>query len=390
MNNKWKSMMMIKETNQLGGWTALPSVLWTHKKELGLSNDHIVFLLEILSHDEGYIIYDTLMSSATRSSLYRYRKYLKEKGYLDYPETFTKTINGKCSQTGFKYNLDGLLQKLVFLVENQYQSDTAQCQSGTAQYQSDTSQYPDEPLINNLPKESSSSNNNNQTTIIDERGQSSSSASGATTSNCTIDLTEVQKHILDSFIALNPEVHIRPVDLKNLSQSSIRIDSYNLKYWSMFCKQDKWLKDSDMSLTLFINNQVKLSSYIKSLPEEVKEYTIIWETEEDLKELETEEYQIEKVKGGWTHYPDLNTYYYVHRITGNYLHMTNGYDEPEDYIQEAIEEIEQKIGYKKNSAESWFRVCQQDPDNRRAWKKYRFYDIALDWLKYDVDPMDFN
>lgn len=210
MNNKWKSLMLIKGKNKLGGWTALPSVLWTHKDELGISNHHIVFLLEILSHDEGYIMYDCNSSVGSSKSLHRYREQLKEKGYITFPTSHVVQTEDGPKQSGFVYNLDGLLEKLVFLVSNVGQSVPEDDQFVPEDDQFVPATGQDVRLLRNHTKESYIRNSSNQKHTTREQVvvQSASSAEGAT-SNCTIELL-YKKYL--------PNVKIRNADRKAIDE----------------------------------------------------------------------------------------------------------------------------------------------------------------------------
>lgn len=270
MNKKWLEQM--KEL-KYGGYTTLPNILSFKRKELStkdyeFTNDHIVFIFNILIHDEGWVLYDQdLEHVASRSSLYRYRKELKALGYLDWPTTYTKTENGKYTQTGFVYNLDGLFNKLEVL----YQNYNIQCQVDTIQCQVDTSQCLDEPLLTNTTITNTSLTNSSKqtTTNIDDAHQCGALAplAGRSTS---IELTEEQQELLDTWNDLYPNIKARNGDLKNLAQ--VDLDDINwykpIEWWKYFCKDtnDKLISTSDRSLTLFLKNINKVVSWKEQLP----------------------------------------------------------------------------------------------------------------------------
>jgi len=110
MNNKWKETVY---DVVLGGWVTIPNYLAHNFKALGLNAEMTMFIIDILTNSEDFYLHDEYMSIHGESrTLRRFRAELKKLGYMEWTSYSRKSSNGTYKHTGFRYNLDGLLNKI--------------------------------------------------------------------------------------------------------------------------------------------------------------------------------------------------------------------------------------------------------------------------------------
>ena len=398
MNKKWMEQM--KEL-KYGGYTTLPNILSFKRKELStkdheFTNDHIVFIFNILIHDEGWVLYDQdLEHVASRSSLYRYRKELKALGYLDWPKTYTKTTDGKCTQSGFVYNLDGLFNRL----EELYQDYTSQCQVDTSQCQVDTSQCQDEPLLTNTTITNTLSTNSSKDTTIDAsiKAELSAPVGRQSTSNNTIELTEEQQELLDTWNDLYPNIKARNGDLKNLAQ--VDLDDINwykpIEWWKYFCKDtdDKLISTSDRSLTLFLKNINKVVSWKDQLHYQLQK-RLDFDLEKTLRNKLHEDLDINIRTEN-----NIPKYYWYDKVTGNIIceatesNIKNMLESSADCLKM---DIRRNRNYNKEQLEMTERLTNRKlkSEIRREDEKNKLYDEIFkkprDKISFDAINLQMN
>lgn len=121
MNKKWLDTI---DSKDLGGWTKVVEVLYHDFKRFNLKPEHVLFIIDILSNNEGYRIYDEKMTNhgCTRT-LNRFRKDLRALKYMTWDVYVKKDEDGKYKSSGFLYNLDGLLDAIIQNKPHQYPKD---------------------------------------------------------------------------------------------------------------------------------------------------------------------------------------------------------------------------------------------------------------------------
>lgn len=340
MNKEWKEEMLIIKS--LPSWTIVPHIMVEKKKELCLSNDHILFIQEILHHDEGYVMYDEDMQHiASLKTLREYRKYLQNKGYLSFPTRYNKQTDNGFKSSGFVYKLDGLLKKLqLFYSSEKVEKVDSKVGPTFRKVEKVIEKDANDLLLRNLPKKSSIRNINNSDQSTINSAHALEGASGSVRDeHC---LTALQDTILTTFKSLYPLVKVRPGDMKNLKEITFKKESederiivHGLYIWENVCRNDSYLSDKDGSLTLYLNNMKKVKDYYNHLKRHEK-YDVthdIWMTvnREDHHD-EEDEYVLIKT-GVWNKYPLINYYEWVHVDTGiklghgDWLNLDDVYNE---------------------------------------------------------------
>jgi len=122
MNNKW---MKIIDNKEIGGWVKVPTILIHEYKKIGITAEEALFIIDILSNSEDFVLYDStyMNTHGCDRTLRRIRKSLYNKNLLKW-ERFNK-INekGKIVSSGFKYNLDNLIVCLSRHLDTCVQTD---------------------------------------------------------------------------------------------------------------------------------------------------------------------------------------------------------------------------------------------------------------------------
>lgn len=117
MNKMW----MIKiDNNELKGWTKSPNIILHDYRELGLTAEEAIFLMDIISKDEEYIFYDTTYMSkhGCSKTLQRRRNALRKKGFLTW-ERYDKydSETNSIKSSGFRYDTSKALNKVILYLQ---------------------------------------------------------------------------------------------------------------------------------------------------------------------------------------------------------------------------------------------------------------------------------
>lgn len=274
MNKIWKNELT--ELKTMKGWTMIPSMLYENFKKLGLTTELVVFIVAIISHDEGYTFYDCNMTDHGCSrTLKRYRLQLKKMGYLKY-SSYTKVTAEGIRSSGFQYDLSGLLEA----IKNEHKKVSSEGQD----YHGEDKKWPTsnpkcsttkESILNNLTKESTTKKSINSAAAFTAGGsvdpcdlsenmgaqgrmgaEQSTAAKGAALSTssssqspCLYDPYKLKKLIPKKWCYYYPSKSFRPGDYKaldscKLTPKELHFLNETIPYIDCWDDNELWLKGS--------------------------------------------------------------------------------------------------------------------------------------------------
>jgi len=99
------------------GFTAIPNLLLDHYESLGITSDEMLFLIQLLKHQDGYILHDSQISTThSQKTLQRRRTALLKKGLLQYYVIRSyDPVKEKHITNGIKYDLTPLYDQVQVL-----------------------------------------------------------------------------------------------------------------------------------------------------------------------------------------------------------------------------------------------------------------------------------